>query len=166
MNIESDKYNKFEDIEVRINKIDEKNSETNEMTFKTFSQIKEHMMKIIQSIEEDKQNYESSFESRTQAISMLEFKLLEKFDQESSERKDMEKRLLNQIDDKYGILRNELSKEVKNRNESIDNFTFYLESEVPKIIEQMKNEQIDREEADININNAITDEFNKYGFII
>jgi hypothetical protein len=161
MNIESDKYNKFEDIEVRINKLDEKNSETNEMTFKTFSQIKEHMMKIIQSIEEDKQNYESSFESRTQAISMLEFKLLEKFDQESSERKDMEKRLLNQIDDKYGILRNELSKEVKNRNESIDNFTFYLESEVPKIIEQMKNEQIDREDADININNAVTDEFNK-----
>ena len=161
MNIESDKYNKFEDIEVRINKLDEKNSETNEMTFKTFSQIKEQMMKIIQSIEEDKQNYESSFESRTQAISMLEFKLLEKFDQESSERKDMEKRLLNQIDDKYGILRNELSKEVKNRNESIDNFTFYLESEVPKIIEQMKNEQIDREETDNNINNAVTDEFNK-----
>lgn len=161
MNIESDKYNKFEDIEVRINKLDEKNSETNEMTFKTFSQIKDQMMKIIQSIEEDKQNYEASFESRTQTISMLEFKLLEKFDQESSERKEMEKRLLNQIDDKYGILRNELSKEVKNRNESIDNFTFYLESEVPKIIEQMKNEQIDREDSDNNINNVITDEFNK-----
>jgi hypothetical protein len=161
MNIESDKYNKFEDIEVRINKMDEKNSETNEMTFKTFSILKEQMMKIIQSIEEDKQNYESSFESRTQAISMLEFKLLEKFDQESSERKDMEKRLLNQIDDKYGILRNELNKEIKNRNESIDNFTFYLESEVPKIIEQMKNEQIDREDSDSNINNVITDDFNK-----
>jgi hypothetical protein len=161
MNIESEKYNKFEDIEVRINKMDEKNSETNEITFKTFSQIKEQMMKIIQSIEEDKQNYESSFESRTQVISMLEFKLLEKFDQESSERKEMEKRLLNQIDDKYGILSNELSKEVKNRNESIDNFTFYLESEVPKIVEQMKNEQIDREDSDININNAVSDEFNK-----
>ncbi len=161
MNIESEKYNKFEDIEVRINKLDEKNSETNEMTFKTFSQIKDQMMKIIQSIEEDKQNYESTFESRTQVISMLEFKLLERFDQESTERKEMEKRLLNQIDDKYGILRNELSKEVKNRNESIDNFTFYLESEVPKIIEQMKNEQIDREDSDLNTNNIITDEFNK-----
>ncbi len=166
MNIESEKYNKFEDIEVRINKLDEKNSETNEMTFKTFSQIKEQMMKIIQSIEEDKQNYESSFESRTQTITMLEFKLLEKFDQESSERKEMEKRLLNQIDDKYGILRNELCKEVKNRNESIDNFTFYLESEVPKIIEQMKNEQIDREDSDSNINNVISDEFNKFILLI
>jgi hypothetical protein len=58
---------------------------------------------------------------------MLEFKLLERFEAEASERKDMEKRLLNQVDDRYGILRSEVNKENKNRNESIDNFTFYLE---------------------------------------
>ena len=134
MNIESEKYNKYEDIEVRINNLDEKATENNEINFKTFSQIKEQMTRIIQSIEEEKQIYETSFEARTQNISMLEFKLLEKFDLESNERREMEKRLLNQIDDKYGILRNELNKELKNRNESIDNFTFYLEVQLHKLV--------------------------------
>ena len=92
---------------------------------------------------------------------MLEFKLMERFDSESQERKDMEKRLLTLIDERHSILKNELSKETKNRNESIENFTFYLESEVPKIVEQMKGEGVDREEGDHNINKVITDEFNK-----
>jgi hypothetical protein len=97
------------------------------MTFKTFTQMKEQMTRVLQTIEEDRQKYESDFESRTQHISMLEFKLLERFESEHQERKDMEKRLSNLVDDRYGVLRNELSRESKNRNESIDNFTFYLE---------------------------------------
>jgi len=58
---------------------------------------------------------------------MLEFKILERFDGELHERKEVERKLLVFIDEKYGILRNELNKESKNRNESIENFTFYLE---------------------------------------
>lgn len=65
------------------------------------------------------------------------------------------------IDEKYGILRNELNKEAKNRNESIENFTFYLESEVPKIVEQMKNEQAEREDGDAAISKKVNDEFAK-----
>jgi hypothetical protein len=144
-----------------LNNIDEGNIEDNEINFKVFSQVKEQVTKIIQSIEEDKQKYESSYENRTQYITMLEFKLMEKFDYESQERKDMERRLNSLIDERYGILRNELSKESKNRNESVENFTFYLESEVPKIVEQMKTEQSDREEGDNHINKVVNDEFTK-----
>ena len=38
-----------------------------------------------------------------------------------------------------------LYKEEKNRTESVENFKFYLETEVPKIVEQMKNEQTDND---------------------
>jgi hypothetical protein len=127
MNIENDKYNRYEEIEVRLNTLDERSSEANETSFKTFTQVKDQMTRIMQTIEEDRQKYEASFEARTQHISMLEFKLLERFDAEGQERKDMEKRLFNLVDDRYGLLRSELSRENKNRNESIDNFTFYLE---------------------------------------
>jgi hypothetical protein len=130
MNIENDKYNRYEEIEVRLSNLDEKSNEGNEMSFKTFTQVKEQMTRILQSIEEDRQKYEATFEARTQHISMLEFKLLERFEGEAQERKDMEKRLFNLVDDRYGILRSELSKENKNRGESIDNFTFYLEVSV------------------------------------
>ena len=92
---------------------------------------------------------------------MLEFKLMERFDNESQERKEMEKRLIAQIDDRYSVLKNELAKETKNRNESVENFTFYLETEVPKIVEQMKTEQSDREEGDLNIARTVNEEFSK-----
>ncbi len=65
------------------------------------------------------------------------------------------------VDEKHGILRNELLKEAKNRNESIENFTFYLESEVPKIVDQMKNEQSEREDGDGSISKKVNDEFAK-----
>ncbi len=107
--------------------MDEKNIEYNEVNFKTFSAIKEQITKIIQSIEEDKQKYETNYESRTQHITMLEFKLMEKFDLESQERKDMDKRLTALVDERSTILKNELNKESKNRQESVENFTFYLE---------------------------------------
>lgn len=127
VNIESDKFTKYEEIEVRLNNLDEKNTDSNELNFKTFSAMKEQISKIIQSIEEDKQKYESTYESRTQHITLLEFKLMEKFDAETQERKDMERRLVSLIDDRFSILRNELNKEGRNRNESVENFTFYLE---------------------------------------
>ena len=56
----------------------------------------------------------------------MEYKLLEKFEQERTERKELEKRLINKVDEKYSLLLNELNKEINNKNESIDNFNFYL----------------------------------------
>lgn len=56
--------------------------EYNETTFKTFNVVKDQISKIIKSIEEDKQKYESSYENRTQYLRMLEFKILERFDAE------------------------------------------------------------------------------------
>ena len=46
---------------------------------------------------------------------MLEFKLMERFDAESQERRDMEKRMLGTVDERFSILKNELSKESKNK---------------------------------------------------
>ena len=166
LNIENDKYSKYEEVEVRIANLDEKVIETNEATFKTFNQTKEQITQIIQSIEEDRQKFEASYESRTQYISQLEFKLMKRFETESSERKDMEKRLITQIDDRYNILKNELFKEEKNRNESVENFKFYLETEVPKIVENMKNEQADREEGDEMLNKMIDEEFAKLAEVL
>lgn len=62
---------------------------------------------------------------------MLELKIMERFDEEGNERKEVERKLISFVEEKYGILRNELSREVKNRNESLENFSFYLEVQLP-----------------------------------
>ena len=166
LSIENDKYSKYEEIEVRLADLDEKVIETNEANFKTFNQTKEQISKIIQQIEEDRQKFDATHEARTQYLSQLEFKLMQRFEDEANQRKEMEGRLTSQIDDRFNVLKNELYKEEKNRNESVENFKFYLETEVPKIIDQMKNEQTDREEGDLLINKMIDDEFAKLNDLI
>lgn len=126
-NIESDKYSKFEDLEVQLAKTDNKNNDYNVTIFKQISNLKEQISKIIKEIEEEKQTFETKFESQTQFIRLLELKIMERFDEEGNERKEVERKLLSFIEEKYTILRNELTRETKNRNESLENFSFYLE---------------------------------------
>ncbi len=110
-----------------MNKIDDKNNDYNMTIFKHISQVKENISKIIKELEEEKQEFETKFENQTQFIRLLELRIMERFDFEGNERKEMERKLLSFIDEKYTILRNELNRETKNRNESLENFSFYLE---------------------------------------
>ena len=58
---------------------------------------------------------------------MLEFKIMERFEDEARERSDADRRLVSLVEEKYNLLKYELNKENKNRTDSIENFTFYLE---------------------------------------
>lgn len=166
LNIETEKYSKYEDIEIKLNNLNDTHNESSEKNIKAFSVVKEQIAQIIKQIEDDKQEYEHNYENRSNYIRMLEFKIMERFDAESNERKDGERGLMLYIDEKFNILKNELTKESKNRNDSIENFTFYLESEIPKIVEQMKNEQLERDESDNNINRMINEEFARLTMLI
>lgn len=161
LTIENEKNFQNEDLETRLQNLEDKINETNDITFKSFTQTKEQLSNLIKLIEEEKQQFEIQYENRMKFISNLENKIMQKFNNENLEIENMEQRLINQIDDKYNILKNELLIEEKNKNDSINNFKLYLETEVPKIIDQMKNEQKERENEDIFINKMIDDEFNK-----
>lgn len=160
-NIQTDKNNKYMEVEGRLNLLEQKMNESQDDVVKEFNQTKKDIAALIQSIEEDRQQFDAAYEARTQYLSNLEFKLMQKFNDEQENRKNMEARLFNQIDNCTNTLKNELMKEEQNRNESISNFKTYLESEVPKIVNNMKIEQEDRELADTNLNSIIEGEFNK-----
>ena len=160
-NITTDKYSKYAEIEGRLGALNDRSEECQNEILKNFNTTKKEIAELIQMIENDRQLFDEAYEARTQYISKLEFKLMEQFNNEQDERKLMCNRLIANIDNKYMILKNELSKEEKNRNESIDNFKNYLESEVPKIVSQMKNEQEIRELSDQKMNQLIDDEMEK-----
>ncbi len=166
LNIETEKYSKYEDIEGKLNTLSDTLNESTEKNLKQFGLLKDQITTLLKLIEDERQEYEHSFESRSNYIRTLEFKIMERFDSESNDRKDSERGLFLYIDEKYNVLKNELAKESKNRNDSIENFTFYLESEIPKIVDQMKNEQMEREESDNNINKLINDEFARLTILI
>ena len=125
-NITSEKYSRYAEVEARLSALADKTEESQNEISKNFESTKKEIAELIQMIENDRIAFDESYEARTQYISKLEFKLMEQFNNERDERNAMCNRLISNVDNKYMILKNELAKEEKNRDESIDNFKNYL----------------------------------------
>jgi len=119
------------------------------------------MNKLFNQIDQQNNNIDSSYDQKMQYLRTLEEKVVERFEQESKLRKELERKALLLIEERYNFLMNELSKEVKNRNESLENFHKIIESDIPKIQENLKDEQTDMIDNDNTLNNRINEETQK-----
>ena len=85
------------------------------------------MNKIQKQIEEERSKSESLMDSKNHYVKVLETKINERFNQEAEIRKEIERRFTALIDDKFNAIKIEISKESRNRYESIENLKTYLE---------------------------------------
>ncbi len=119
------------------------------------------MNKLFNQIDQQNNNIDSSYDQKMQYLRNLEEKVVERFEQESKLRKELERKAFLLIEERYSFLINELGKEAKNRNESLENFHKIIESDIPKIQENLKDEQNDMIENDNILNNRINEETQK-----
>lgn len=94
-------------------------------------------------------------------IQILESKIFDRFNREAQIREEMSKKLFTVIDDKFNTLKNEISKESRNRYESIENLKSYLENDVPQLNEMIKSEQDRRVEGDEIISRKVNEDITK-----
>ena len=113
---------KNKQIEERLISLDQKNFESQEELMKEFSEAKRELSHLIKEIDQERAQYELIFNETKKYLKDLEKKLISKILNEQKERDNMEQRLINQIDNNTNLLKNELQKENKNRNESIKIF--------------------------------------------
>ena len=114
--------------------------------------------RITKQIEEENQKSESLLENKNHYIKLLEQKIFERFNQESQIREEIGKKLFAVIDDKFNSLKVEISKESRNRYESIENLKGFLENDIPKLHDFIKSEGERREEGDELILNKLNDD--------
>jgi len=91
----------------------------------------------------------------------LEEKVVERFDQEAKLRKELDRKALLLIEEKSNFMLNEINKETKNRNESLENFHKIIQTDIPKIQENLREEQNEMIDSDNNMINRINDETHK-----
>lgn len=60
----------------------------------------------------------------------------------------MDKRLLGIVEDRFAALKSDVSKESRNRYESVEHLKNCLENDFPKLQEVIKTEGIEREDND------------------
>ena len=102
--IKTENNPKNKQIEERLISLDQKNFESQEELFKQFSQAKRDLSNLIQEIDQERQQYELIFGERKNYLKNLEKRLISKLLNEQKERKNMEERLINQIDKNTNLL--------------------------------------------------------------
>ncbi len=123
-----------------------------------FQGLREQISKLFSQIDSQNNSIDSTYDQKMQYLHTLEEKVVERFEQEAKLRKDTERKAILLIDERYNYLINELNKEAKNRNESLENFHKIIESDIPKIQETLKEEQNEMMENDNAVSNRIVEE--------
>ena len=101
------------------------------------------MNKLFDQIEQQNNYIDSTYDQKMHYLRSLEEKVVERFEQDIKLRKELERKALLLIEEKYNFLNYELGKESKNRNESLENFHKIIETDIPKIQINLKDEQTD-----------------------
>ena len=153
-------------VEERLSSLDQKNFESQELIFQEFSNLKKEISNLLHKVDEERQNYSKYFFQKKNFIQNLEKKLLNEISKEQKERKEMEERLISQIDRNAGLLRSQMQRENKSKENDTHIFGNFLENEMPKIVKEMKTEAEQRQKDDINLSKMIDDGFTKLYSII
>lgn len=112
---------------------------------------------MLQRVEDENSRYEAAFEDKMQYLKQLEENIIDKFDQETKARKEIERSSILKIEERYNYLRNEIEKESKNRNDSMEVFQRLMDLDLPRIEEQLKEEQQEM----VNVDNEISNKLNE-----
>ena len=156
--LQNEKFTKLEKIDEAMKDTGDKLIDFNEDCTNKFQAIKEQLNKICNQIEEQNSQIDASYDEKMQYLHNLEEKVVSRFENEAKLRKEMEKKALLLIEERYTFLINELAKEEKNRNESLENFQRIIDTDIPKIQDSLKDEQLEMNENDNALNARITEE--------
>jgi hypothetical protein len=131
--LRNEKLSKLERLDETLKNSGERLIEFSDDCHTRFQALREQISKLFSQIDSQNNTIDASYDQKMQYLHTLEEKVVERFEQEAKLRKDMERKAILLIDERYNYLINELNKEAKNRNESLENFHKIIESDIPKI---------------------------------
>lgn len=117
---------------------------------KKFNDVKEQVLLIQKTCEEESQKRETAHSEFMEYMKKMEEKIFEKFEFELNSKRDIEISTSQYLEEKFNVIKSDLQKESKTRYDSIENLEFYFEKELPKVQEAFKGTQAEREENDTN----------------
>ena len=111
LGIQNDKYSKLEKIDEALKSTGDKLIDFNEDCTNKFQAIKEQLSKLFNQIEDQNNMVDQSYDEKMQYLHALEEKVVARFENEVRMRKEMERKALLLIEERYTFLINELAKE-------------------------------------------------------
>ena len=164
--LESDKVTKVDDLERRLQVMEEQFWEMQDENTKKFAILREMMSKLGKGVEEERQARESFIDFKGKELLSVSEKIQEAADLSNNvtltqARRESEHKISRLIEDRTSSLKQELLREIKLRNEACENLKRYVDDDLPKLQSTLKDEINRREELEQNILNLVTDELSR-----
>ena len=156
--IESDRNTKLAQVESQLAFVDDKVTDWHHQDQKRFVLLQERLAASTQYVDKYRQEREYEESAFTSELTSLEAKIAQKFADERKEEIEMEKRMVSLMNERFGQLRSLLAEESKTRFDTLENLKSCLENGFPKLNDEIKMEQMQREESDLNVQKKISEE--------
>ena len=156
--IESDRNTKLAQVESQLAFVDDKVTDWHHQDQKRFVLLQERLAASTQYVDKYRQEREYEESAFTSELTSLEAKIAQKFADERKEEIEMEKRMVSLMNERFGQLRSLLAEESKTRFDTLENLKSCLENDFPKLNDEIKMEQMQREESDLNVQKKISEE--------
>ena len=143
--LESEKQSRLEVLNSKLRSVDEKLTSNSDVSAKKFQSMKETLTKISKSIEEEKRLRDKIFDDKDTELRELDLHVQSLIETESQHRVEDEMRIIRTFEDKFSTLKDEIIRESKSRIENEVNLKKYLEMDIPKLFESLKEEALARE---------------------
>ena len=111
--IENEKVTKFENFDRKIADLFTSIEETREINNKKFNDIKEQILVIQKTIDDEGLRRDSTHAEFMDFLKKMEEKVFEKFDYELRSKKEAESRVAKYLEEKFSLIKAELQKESK-----------------------------------------------------
>lgn len=143
--VAGEKGSKYDYLQDKVRKLDEKVAVTVDASQKKFSVIREQLVQFQKDVDTECKSRESLADEQGKGITDLDKHMQQLLAAEQQELKDTEHRILESFAGKTNALKEQLTSSGRQRLENENNLKKYLDVDIPKLYEALKEEVSNRE---------------------
>jgi len=144
--LDKDRSSRYDHLQVKMKQLDERLSASQDASQKKFGVLKDHVFLFQETVKKEREIREQYIVSKEQEIVKVDQALQIKLQEEQDERRGAEDRIRRVFEDKTTYLKDEILHSGQMRNDNEAKLRRFLEVDIPKLYEGLK-EEVDNREA-------------------
>jgi hypothetical protein len=143
--LEQDRSGRIDHLNLQMKSLDDKLATCQDASAKKFGILKEQIAVNEKDLDEERNNRERLAAGKTEAISIMDQRLQSALDSEQKARREAESRILTDFEERTNSVKMDIAREGQVRVGNESKLREYLEVDIPKLYETLKEEVIGRE---------------------
>jgi len=146
--MDKDRNSKYDHLQGKMKHLDERLSASQDASLKKFGVLKDHMLIYQEVVKEEREHREKYCQNKEEEIAKVDVALQALLVSEQEARKVAEQKIRRVFEDKTTYLKDEILHSGKERNDNEAKLRRFLEVDIPKLYEGLREEVENREQME------------------